>query len=108
MSWESCVSIAAAAAEGGKEFQAVRLKNAGPDLLMAAAYAAGFSMAPIDEVGDDLEAATSEFLEAESTSTAVAVVNSAPSARDMIAGSAVQVTGWIRQRVPLLGRGAPA
>ncbi len=86
----------------------MRSKNAGPDLLVAAAYAAGFSMAPIDEVGDDLEAATSELLEAESTSTAVAVVKPAHSARELITGSAGQVTGWIRQRVPLLGRGAPA
>lgn len=85
----------------------MRSKKAGPDLLTTAAYAAGFAMAPIDEMSDQALPAMTEEHEVEQASTAVALV--APqSTRNALANSAGQVTGWIRQRVPLLGRGAPA
>ncbi len=85
----------------------MRSRNSGPDLLMSAAYAAGFAMAPIDEMSDQTLGDSHAERDLEQASTAVAVVTQ-QSAREAIASSAGQVTGWIRQRVPLLGRGAPA
>lgn len=84
----------------------MRAKRIGTDSLAAAAYAAGFAMAPIDEVGDLWAEPTDETLEVSSAATAVAVAH--PSPREVLTSTAGQVSVWIRQRVPLLGGGAPA
>lgn len=89
----------------------MKAKPVGMDALVVAARAAGYAMAPADDASLDpqLDAIAqpqeSPAADAPTASRAVAIVTGH---RDAASGVAQSVTTWVRDRLPGIGRRAPA
>lgn len=88
----------------------MKAKPVGIEALVVAARAAGYAMAPADDANldpqlDAIAQPQEPTSDAPTTSRAVAIVTGP---RDAASGVAQSVTTWVRDRLPGIGRRAPA
>lgn len=89
----------------------MKAKPVGIEALVVAARAAGYAMAPAEDVTLDpqidvnAQPQDSATVDAPATSRALAVVTGP---RDAASGVAQSVTTWVRDRLPAIGWRAPA